>query len=625
MGQMNNHRKTSNQILTLVFIDTGVDNYQQLFDGVVLEAQPFLIDTATDGIQQIGQILQQYPGPKTVEIISHGAPGCLYLGNTQLSLDTLKQYAPEVQLWDIDNLVLYGCHVASGDAGEEFVGKLSGLMGANISASQTLTGSATKGGNWELEINTGQQPPTSALQKEVMEAYSGVLNFLELKNEKIIITNGAFLSDVAATDVDGDGDVDFFIASDNEIALYLNDGSNNFTEQTISSSANGVSSVFAVDVDGDGDLDVLSASFDDKIALYLNDGSNNFTEQTISTNDGYVNSILAADVDDDGDVDVLSASDFYDDTSDSSYSKIALYETVSVLNNSAPTDLDIDNNTVEENVAPNSVVSTLSTTDPNSTDRFTYTLVTGPGDTDNKAFTIDGNQLKINNSPDYDTNSSYSIRVETTDVSGESYQEQLTINVNEAPTVIRGTPDNDRLIGNSDKDHLIGGKGNDFLLGKGGNDILEGRIGFDHLLAGSGDDTLYGGQGRDRLNGGPGDDIITGGASIDRFIFNTNRPYSQDDLGRDTIKDFDVERDIILLDRKTFTAIQEEDSFDDVFDTVTSDAAAATKDAVIVYNTNNGNLFYNENGSSAGLGSGGLFVTLENLPTLDADNFYFRG
>ena len=172
---------------------------------------------------------------------------------------------------------------------------------------------------------------------------------------------------------------------------------------------------------------------------------------------------------------------------------------------------------------------------------------------------------------------------------------------------------------------MIGGKGNDFLLGKGGNDILEGRIGFDHLLAGSGDDTLYGGQGRDRLNGGPGDDIITGGASIDRFIFNTNRPYSQDDLGRDTIKDFDEERDIILLDRKTFTAIQEEDSFDDVFDTVTSDAAASTKDAVIVYNTNNGNLFYNQNGSSADLGSGGLFVTLENPPTLDADNFYFRG
>ncbi|MGK7893377.1 MAG: DUF4347 domain-containing protein [Xenococcus sp. (in: cyanobacteria)] len=133
----------------LVFIDTGVDNYQQLFDGVVTGARPFILDTASDGIQQIDQILQQYPGQKTVHIISHGAPGCLYLGNTQLSLETLKQYKPQLGQWDIDNLLLYGCHVASGDAGEEFVSKLQGLTGADIAASKSLTGAALKGGNWE--------------------------------------------------------------------------------------------------------------------------------------------------------------------------------------------------------------------------------------------------------------------------------------------------------------------------------------------------------------------------------------------------------------------------------------------------------------------------------------------
>ena len=181
------------------------------------------------------------------------------------------------------------------------------------------------------------------------------------------------------------------------------------------------------------------------------------------------------------------------------------------------------------------------------------------------------------------------------------------------------------LVGDDANDELSGAQDNDSLYGKDGDDILQGRRGFDHLFGGAGDDTLRGGQGRDRLNSGPGNDEMTGGAGIDRFIFNTNEAYSQDDLGRDTITDFDVERDIILLDRTTFTAIGDGDSFEDVFATVTSNSAARTSDATIVYNTNNGNLFYNQNGNSAGLGDGGLFVILENAPTLDADNFVFRG
>ncbi|GGA14611.1 5'-nucleotidase C-terminal domain-containing protein [Okeania sp. KiyG1] len=190
---------------------------------------------------------------------------------------------------------------------------------------------------------------------------------------------------------------------------------------------------------------------------------------------------------------------------------------------------------------------------------------------------------------------------------------------------VKGTNGDDTLAGGETDDTVIGGFGNDFLYGKDGDDILEGRPGFDRLFGGSGNDTLNGGIGRDRLNSGPGDDIMTGGASIDRFIFNTNQAYDQDDLGEDRITDFDIERDIILINRRTFTAIDSGDSFEDVFATVTSNNDAATEDAVIVYNTNNGNLFYNQNGSDAGLGSGGLFVTLDNAPVLDADNFSFVG
>merc|ERR1712131_566213 len=95
------------------------------------------------------------------------------------------------------------------------------------------------------------------------------------------------------------------------------------------------------------------------------------------------------------------------------------------------------NTTIPENVAPNSLVGTFSTTDPDNGDSFTYALVIGDADTDNQAFTINGDQLQINTTPDFESQSSYSILVETTDESGASFQEQLTININdinEAPT-----------------------------------------------------------------------------------------------------------------------------------------------------------------------------------------------
>ena len=105
--------------------------------------------------------------------------------------------------------------------------------------------------------------------------------------------------------------------------------------------------------------------------------------------------------------------------------------------NETPTDLALSATTVNENVAPNTVIGTFSSTDPDSGNSFTYSLVTGTGDTDNSAFLIVGNQLQINNSPDFETKNSYSIRVKTTDQGGLSFEKTLTIavnNVNETPS-----------------------------------------------------------------------------------------------------------------------------------------------------------------------------------------------
>jgi hypothetical protein len=105
--------------------------------------------------------------------------------------------------------------------------------------------------------------------------------------------------------------------------------------------------------------------------------------------------------------------------------------------NQAPTSLRLSPASIAENVLAQSVVGTLSTTDPNRGDTFTYSLVTGVGATDNSTFSITGNQLKINASPDFETKSSYSIRVRTTDQDGLIFEKALTVSIkdlNEAPT-----------------------------------------------------------------------------------------------------------------------------------------------------------------------------------------------
>lgn len=99
----------------------------------------------------------------------------------------------------------------------------------------------------------------------------------------------------------------------------------------------------------------------------------------------------------------------------------------------APTDILLSSTAVNENVVANTVVATLSGSDPEVNDRLTFSLVPGTGDTGNSAFTIVGNQLQINASPDFETRSSYSIRLRATDQGNNTYDEVVTITVNNLP------------------------------------------------------------------------------------------------------------------------------------------------------------------------------------------------
>ena len=108
----------------------------------------------------------------------------------------------------------------------------------------------------------------------------------------------------------------------------------------------------------------------------------------------------------------------------------------------APTDIQLSANSIAENNAASAVIGTFSTSDLNAAfgDTFAYSLTAGTGDTDNAAFNIVGNQLRAGSAFDYETKSTYNIRVRSTDTAGLFTEKTFTISVADldeiAPTVL---------------------------------------------------------------------------------------------------------------------------------------------------------------------------------------------
>ena len=120
-----------------------------------------------------------------------------------------------------------------------------------------------------------------------------------------------------------------------------------------------------------------------------------------------------------------------------SFEKVLTVDILDVVENVAPTNIALSANTINENNAIGAVIGNLSSADLDAGDTFTYTLVTGTGSTDNASFTIAGNQLKAGTAFNFETKSSYSVRLRTNDAGGLFFDKVFTItvnNLNEAPT-----------------------------------------------------------------------------------------------------------------------------------------------------------------------------------------------
>lgn len=164
----------------IVFIDSNVAEYQSLVSQLPTDAEKVVLDANQDGVMQILAVLQDRVGLDSIDIISHGKPGTLMLGATQLNSANLANYTEQLNaigrhLNHCGDLLLYGCEVAQGKTGRAFIEQLAGLTGLNVAASTTLTGATDLGGDWLLESRVGmiQSSPLHLAYQGVLADYIG--------------------------------------------------------------------------------------------------------------------------------------------------------------------------------------------------------------------------------------------------------------------------------------------------------------------------------------------------------------------------------------------------------------------------------------------------------------------
>ena len=315
----------NNQVLgsSIAFIDSQVPDYQSLVAGVTPGTEVVVLDGQKDAIAQITEILALRTNIDSIHIVSHGAPGSLQLGNGSLNADDLEGDRHCLQQWFLPlgknrpNILLYGCEVAAGETGLAFVKRLSELTGASVAASQNLTGSVAKGGDWELEVTTGKIETPLVFREDAIAAYSHVLSsFSTATNFSAGLAPTATPFSIGTGDFNGDGFPDLAVVNLNskDISILLGTGTGSFGTATNLSNPGNESPFFSAvgDFNGDSKLDLAvtnptSGANGNFVSIRLGTGTGSFGNSTNFGAGINPRSIAAGDFNGDGRLDLVTA------------------------------------------------------------------------------------------------------------------------------------------------------------------------------------------------------------------------------------------------------------------------------------------------------------------------------
>ena len=108
--------------------------------------------------------------------------------------------------------------------------------------------------------------------------------------------------------------------------------------------------------------------------------------------------------------------------------------------NNPPTAMDLSNTLVAENEPVGTLIGTLTTTDVDTSDIHRYSFAAGTGDADNALFSISGNTLLLAGALDYETDSTLTIRLQTDDSNGGTFEMTFPIGVRDIDETLANNP-----------------------------------------------------------------------------------------------------------------------------------------------------------------------------------------
>ncbi|MDH5571969.1 MAG: DUF4347 domain-containing protein, partial [Gammaproteobacteria bacterium] len=288
------HVSTVTEASTFTYINLSETSTEELQTPETLQRhndsnsiQVYVLDAEQDGVSQITNVLAQYEDIAAVHILSHGAAGYLRLGNNTVNNNNLNNYQSELRQWGSSltekaDILLYGCDVADGHAGIDFITRISKLTGADVAASDDNTGGTTEGGDWLLEQSTGVIETASLINEagdyhyllaDVVSTTASEI-FFDTSTDDVYFFEDNWGSDVLARNINSAGidTLNFSAVTTNLTFTIRVDGSINVTDGVNTLIARSIENI----VGGDGRNDFVFEQ-DARLTGDLNGGTGSAT------------------------------------------------------------------------------------------------------------------------------------------------------------------------------------------------------------------------------------------------------------------------------------------------------------------------------------------------------------